>query len=234
MEVVCDVAARRREARDHRCARRDVGEVVERQLHAALARDREQVEDAVRRAAGRGDPRHRVQQRAPVEERAGGGERAGGERARAPGGRVFRLQVDRRHEPVARGRDAEALDGDGHRVRREVAGARARAGAGDELQRVELVAADQAALFGADRLPDVLDRDVARAGAHRAAVEDDRGLVEPGERHQRGGHGLVAADEAHERVEVVRVGHQLDRVGDHLARDERRAHARAFPATGCR
>ena len=64
------------------------------------------------------------------------------------------------------------------------------------------------------------------AGAHRAAVEHDRGLVDARERHQRGGDGLVAADDADQGVEVVRVHHQLDRVGDHLARDQRRAHPR--------
>ena len=39
------------------------------------------------------------------------------------------------------------------------------AGAGDELERVELAARDQPALLRADRLPDVLDRHVAAAPA---------------------------------------------------------------------
>ncbi len=63
-----------------------------------------------------------------------------------------------------------------------------------------------------------------RTGAHRAAVDDDARLVDPRQRHQRRGHGLVAADDADQRVEVVRDVHQLDRVGDQLARHERRAH----------
>ena len=49
-----DEAAARLEARDDRRARGDALEVVERELDAELARDRDQVQDAVRRAAGRG------------------------------------------------------------------------------------------------------------------------------------------------------------------------------------
>ena len=63
------------------------------------------------------------------------------------------------------------------------------------------------------------------AGRDRAVVEDEAGDVEPRERHHRAGDRLVAADEADEAVEEVAVGDELDRVGDHLARDQRGAHA---------
>ena len=63
------------------------------------------------------------------------------------------------------------------------------------------------------------------AGRDRAVVEDEARDVEPRERHHRGGDRLVAADEADEAVEQVAVGDELDRVGDHLARDQRGAHA---------
>ena len=59
--------------------------------------------------------------------------------------------------------------------------------------------------------------------------EQHRRLVEARERQRQ---ALVAADDADERVEVVRDRHQLDRVGDHLARDQRARMA--CPATGCR
>ena len=74
--------------------------------------------------------------------------------------------------------------------------------------------------------PIVTGSAVTAAGAHRPAVEDDGRLVDASERHQRGRRRLVAADQADEPVEVVGVHHQLDRVGDHLARDERGAHPR--------
>ena len=80
---------------------------------------------------------------------------------------------------------------------------------------------------GADGLEDVLDRDVAAAEAprrDRAVVEDEPGHVEARERHHRGRDRLVAADEADEAVEQVAAHDELDRVGDHLARDERGAH----------
>ena len=47
------------------------------------------------------------------------------------------------------------------------------------------------------------------------------GDVEPRERHRRAGNRLVAADQHDERVEQVAARDQLDRVGDHLAADER-------------
>ena len=77
-----DVAAAGRQAREHRRARGERGQLVLRQLDARLARDRQQVQHAVGRAAAGRDAGHRVEQRAAVEERARG--RARRRRARPP------------------------------------------------------------------------------------------------------------------------------------------------------
>ena len=226
------MAAGRAEVADHGRAGADRDQLVELELDARLAGDRQQVQESVGRAAGRGDPRHRVLERAAVEE-AAGGRAAAGERdgQRAVLGRVprARLEVVGGAHAVPERRDPEELDREPHRVGRELTRARARPGTGDALELVEPVAVEQAAPERADRLPDLEDRRVVAApgaGAHRAAVDHERGLVHARERHQRGRHGLVAADDADQRVEVVRDVHQLDRVGDQLARDERRAHSR--------
>ena len=66
---------------------------------------------------------------------------------------------------------------------------------------------------------------MALARHDRAAVEDDGGDVQARRRHRRGGDGLVAADQQHHRVQAVAIDCDLDRVGDHLARGQRIAHA---------
>ena len=93
---------------------------------------------------------------------------------------------------------------------------------------MHLGAAHRARRVRADRLEHVLDRDVrilVAPGRDRAVVKGETGQVEPGEGHHGGRDRLVAADEADEAVEQVASHDELDRVGDHLARDERRAHA---------
>ena len=124
--------------------------------------------------------------------------------------------------------DAEEVERGRHRVRGEVAAARAGARARDALERVHLAVGDRAGGVRADRLEDVLDRDVGAAvpaRLDRAAVEHEPRQVEPRERHHARGDRLVAADDADETVEQMPARDELDRVGDHLARDERRAHA---------
>ena len=59
-EVGRDVAAARLDVGDDRRARRDRVEVVDRELDPGLGGDRQQVQDAVRRASGRGDRGDRV------------------------------------------------------------------------------------------------------------------------------------------------------------------------------
>ncbi len=228
VELLGDVAAGRDEAREDRRARRDRRELVEPKLDARLAGEREQVQDAVRRAAACSDTGHRVQERRPVEEGSRGRRKRCGEPTCALRRRSLGDRVVRRAEPVAEDGEPEAVESHRHGVRGEVPGAGSRPGAGDTLEPVQLGPRKEAALLGADRLPDVLDRDRLSPKAsrpHRAAVEDDRRPVEARQRHQRSRDGLVAADDADERVEVVRVGDELDRVGDHLPRDERCPHS---------
>ena len=94
VQVGRHVAAGRAEAADHRRARADLDQLVELELDLRLARDREQVQQAVGRAAGGGDAGHRVAQRAAVEERA---------RASSPG--AWRaLRARRRRGAARRGR----------------------------------------------------------------------------------------------------------------------------------
>ena len=64
-----------------------------------------------------------------------------------------------------------------------------------------------------------------RAGSDAAAVEHEAGDVEAGERHDGGGHVLVAAGDADEAVEGVAAGDEFDGVGDDFAGDERGLHA---------
>ena len=64
-----------------------------------------------------------------------------------------------------------------------------------------------------------------RPGRDRAAVEHQAGHVEPGQRHHAARDRLVAAREGDHGVEHVAAGDQLDRVGDHLAADQRGLHA---------
>ena len=99
--------------------------------------------------------------------------------------------------------------------------------AGDRLEFVEVGVADLPGRVRADLLEHVADRDVAVAvepGCDRAGVGDDRGDVEAADRHRGAGVRLVAGDEHDEPVEQMPSRDELDRVGDHLPRDERGAH----------
>jgi hypothetical protein len=93
---------------------------------------------------------------------------------------------------------------------------------------VQLVFGDPARGVRADRLEDLLHGHglaVEVAGRDRAAVEHQRGQIEARQRHHGAGDRLVAARDRDHRVEHVAAGHELDRVRDHLAADQRRLHA---------
>ena len=62
-------------------------------------------------------------------------------------------------------------------------------------------------------------------GADRAAVDHERGAVQPAHGHQAAGHVLVAAGERDVGVVPLGAHHRLDRVGDQVARLQRVAHA---------
>ena len=58
----------------------------------------------------------------------------------------------------------------------------------------------------------------------RAAIEHHPGDVEAHQRHHGARNRLVAGRERHQGVELIAAGHELDRVGDHLAADQRGLH----------
>ena len=230
VDVRRDEAPSGLQARHDRGPRGDAVEVVEGELDVELAGDRDQVKDAVRRAARGGDRRDRVLERI-AGDHVRRPEVAAQKVHHEPACRLGRLVLARRErgDPVqARRADPEEIERGRHRVRGELAAARARARAGDALELVQLVGAHAPDGVRADRLEHVLDGHVAAAEPtrrDRAVVEDEAREVESRQRDHRGRDGLVAADQADEPVEQVSACDELDRVGDHLAGDERGAHA---------
>ena len=80
---------------------------------------------------------------------------------------------------------------------------------------------------GTDRLEHRRDVDgpvADPAGEDRPAVEEDAREVETGGGHQHARQRLVAAGQGDHAVEALGVHDGLDRVGDHLAADQRRPH----------
>jgi len=65
---------------------------------------------------------------------------------------------------------------------------------------------------------------VPLAGQHRPAVHEDARAVEAHHAHHDAGQRLVAAREPDQRVIGVPAHHQLDAVGDELAREQAHAH----------
>jgi hypothetical protein len=142
-------------------------------------------------------------------------------------GRCVLRRIERWNPVQAGGADPEELERRRHRVGGELTAAGAGPRAGDALELVQLGGAHRSGRVRADALEHVLDRDVATAvppRCDRAVVEDEARDVEAAERHHRRRDGLVAAHEANEAVEEMPPRDQLDRVGDHLARDERCSH----------
>ena len=138
-------------------------------------------------------------------------------------------RVGGRDAVEATGADAHELERGAHRVGRELAAARTRPRARRVLDLAQLVERDLAGPIGADRLVHRHHGGVAlaahHAGVDRAVVERQAGQVQPRQGHRRAGERLVAADQADQPVEEVPARDELDRVGDHLARDERGLHA---------
>ena len=229
--VVRVPAAPRLHVGDDRCLRRDALEVVDREVDPEVAGDRDEVQHAVRRAACRGDAADGVLERLPRDERARRHvvlDELHGELADLVGGLLLRL-VHRRDPVHADRREAEEVEDPRHRVRGELTAAGTGSRAGGRFELVEVGVGDLPRGVRADSLVDVGDRHLAaaiEARCDRARVVDDRGNVEAADGHRGAGVGLVAGDEAHEPVEEMSAGDELDRVGDHLTGDERRAHPR--------
>jgi hypothetical protein len=231
VQIEGEIAPARLQVRDQRGSREDVGDVVEREAHARLVRDRRQVQPGVGRAAGRGDrgagvlerlPRHEIARQRPALEDDLGRSRAGA------AGQREALGVRRRQHRRARQREAERLGDHRHGVGGELAGARAERRRAGVAELVELGFGHAAGEHRADAFVSGEDRHVLAApaaGQHRAAVDEDARHVDARHRHHDAGQRLVAAGEADQRVVGVRLHHRLDRVGDQLARDEAHAHA---------
>ena len=200
-------------------------EIVELELDVGLVRDREQMQDGIRRAT-RGVDRHdRVLEgllghdpaRVQLELDGLDSKLAGLDSPFAAphvrGG--SRRGTNRRH--------AKGLGNRGHRVGSKHATARAGAWAGLFLQLVQVFLAHRAARHCTDRLEDVLNVDVFAtelAGHDRAAIEEAARQVEARRAHQHAGQALVAASDRDRAVEALGVHDQLVRVSDILARDE--------------
>ena len=167
VQVGGDEAAARLQVGEQRRALGDPVEVVDLQLDAGLAGDREQVQHPVGRAAGGADAGDRVLQRLAGDDPARPqvlGEQAHRELADSLRDLVLGRVLGRHHRRAA-GRDPERLEGTGHRVGGELAAAGAGAGAGDVLEAAKVLLAHLPRFVGADRLEDVEDRHVAAAPA---------------------------------------------------------------------
>ncbi len=106
-----------------------------------------------------------------------------------------------------------------HAVGREHAGAGAAAGTGPLLDLAELPVAQPAVLERPDRLEhgvEVQSPLPDPAGEHRAPAHQDGRDVDPGRGHQHSRRDLVAIRDQDQGVELVGLGHGLDRVGDEL------------------
>ena len=222
--------APRRHVGDDRGPVGDLAELVDVERNPELMGDRQEVEDAVGRAARRGDRGNRIVDGRPRNDRGrpdvvtheGHRQLAARSCGIVFGGILGRNTV----EPS--GRDAQEFEGRAHRVRGELSAAGSRAGTGRVLDLVQLFQADLPRPVCADGLEDRHDRGVpatlVEPRVDRSVVENHGRDVEAAERHHRGGNGLVAADEADETVEQVAPGHELDRVGDDLAADKGGLH----------
>ena len=186
-----------------------VAEVVDVERDPEFVGDREQVQHAVRGAAGRRNRRDRVLE---------------GRRVTMRDGRTSRRTRSITSSPDRRA--ASSLAGSSAGMPLSPAGESPMnsmtmlivlavywpphapgPGQADVLDLVQLLEADLAGPVRPDRLEDRDDGRVPLAlvdtGIDRAVVEDEARNVEPAERHRSGRNRLVAADEADEAVEQV-------------------------------
>ena len=141
---------------------------------------------------------------------------------------IIFMRVQRRDIIRPRRADPEELDSGCHRVGRELPTTRARAGTGARLDLAQLGPRHGAGRHRPNRLEDILQGDVAAAiapGTDGAAIKRQPREVQSDQRHHGGWDRLIAAHDHHQSVEEVAAGDELDRVGDHLAADERGFHA---------
>ena len=208
----------------------EVVELARLERNLGFVRQGDEVEDRVGRPAERHHRADRVLESLPRHDVAGPDAALEHREQSASGGaHVFGLGVLYRWYRRRAGQaHAEGFRGRGHRVRGVHAAARARARTGFAFDGVQLLVAHPARRVGPDRLEDADDVELATlvaAGLDRAAVAEDRRDVEPSHRHDRAGHGLVAAADRQQGVHAVPADDELDGVGDDVAAGQRGLHA---------
>ena len=80
----------------------------------------------------------------------------------------------------------------------------------------------------ANRLVNILNRDRVAFKLPRrdgATVQNKSGNIQPRQRHDSRGDGLVASDQNHERVKQIAARDQFNRIRDDFAADQRSTHA---------
>ncbi len=222
------VLAARPEVGQHRHAAADAREVVEFERHARGARDREQVQDGIRRPAERDDGRDRVLERLARQDRGGPEPALASRRTTA--------SPARRQSASLSGDTASCAELLGRLMpSASIAEAMVFAvymppqdpGPGIAVRSISCEAGVVEVTLGVT--PDGLEHadDVAAPGARpdRAAVDEHGRPVEAGERHHAARHVLVAAADRDQSVEALGARDGLDRVGDDLARHQRVTHA---------
>ena len=138
-----------------------------------------------------------------------------------------RPSIGRRRRGAGQGH-ADRLGDGAHRVGGEHAAACPFARTRLALDLAELLLRDlaqRASADGFEHAGDVERHAVVLARHDRAVVDEHTGQVETGRGHQHRRDALVAAGQPDEAVEPLGVHDALDRVGDDLAADQRRAHA---------
>ena len=230
MQVFRHVGATRLEARDDRGAAGDAVEVIDCQGHTGLAGNREQMEHAVGRPTAGGDGSDRVLERSLRYDLARSDVLRHQIHHQPAGsfGDLILVWVERGNVICSRRTDPQEFQRHRHRVRGELSTAGAGAGAGAVFDLKQFVLAHLAGGNRADRFENLHQRNVSAfmpAGGDGAAVDSQAGDVDPHQGHDGGGDRLVASRDQDQAVEEMASGHQLDRVGDHLAAHERGFHA---------
>src|SRR5690606_22615192 len=90
----------------------------------------------------------------------------------------------------------------------------------------KLFITDLAGGMGADGLEYRDDIPILRARPNRAAVDEHGRPIQASHRHDATRNVLVATTDGNETIEALARNDRFDRIGDHLARDERVAHPR--------
>ena len=220
--VLGDITAARFQIRDIRCLFEDFGDVEQVELDAAFMRDRRQMQRGIGGAAGGGDDRCGVLQRLARHDVARPDildDQVHDHLARQKAELVAQFVRRRRARRIGQ-RQTDRLGDGRHGVGGELGAAGAGRGTGVFLQRQQILVGHLPDRMLAHRFVDVLHGDflaLESAGQDRAAVNVDRGHVEPAHRHHHAGLRLVAAGDADQRVIGVAAHGELNQIRNHLA-----------------